>query len=689
MKPFHTEALFEFANDLLLNHLSKICQGFVIENDREELNILREKSKVVRASFIGLIKTGKSTLLNATIGENLLTTGSYNCTATTCFIQHNESYKIPIMEEAQSAKNYMNFSEYLALRPEREKIAEGVENVAKKLKEIQEESRDRAEKNRPYDFIKYSMQCFRGVKFQPETFIEFVDIPGVNEGTDMGESVLTQYNDALKFSDIFIYIMSALTPRSKEDNENIMNLIIGFASKGDAQISFEKLIFVVTHWDEIEESDKVMTKPLIEKWINGIVNKAYNIRICQINCGKFCTGKCKSLIEKEPPLKKPRIFFLSAKAKFITIEIEGVLKRGCILSGDFKNKTIKKFAKKNSIVENKKLNDTQISKLKAKLDKITRLNVGEFENYINMLEESVLACQKQKERQVIESLLAWFRQKNAVVASNQKILNVARAGGNLSGMLKLITIVKGEAIKVYDNTLKPAVDEINEQTRQLVDTLRSLRKIIKADPSMDGRPIWEKTCAYLEKYKEMTDKVSKTIKKVQESYEMLIEELEQASINCTDIKVLIERQIKEIAFIFDQSISSTLRAGLGYFIAAIVASGFLAAGGAVGTVFGLATFGLGFLFAGIFIAQTAYKYSHRYDEANKKYMDNCKTIIRTLVTIDIPLFKKERLEETFSYRIQDIQNLLKGGDFINAVTIDASVIERLNSISQGNLPIKS
>ena len=196
---------------LLLNGSSDYLQK--IDNDIEYI-----KSKRFQVAVIGEFKRGKSSLINALLGSDILPSDVTPTTATINRITYgNDASAILLYKDGTSEKTGIDkLADYVT------KLSENSEEQSRRIKEA---------------VITYPLEICRNN-------IEVIDTPGLNDDEKMTEVTL----DALNNIDAAIVTISAVSPVSGTEQSLIAQLI--------RRKNIGAIVFAVTYIDQIDEEDR-------------------------------------------------------------------------------------------------------------------------------------------------------------------------------------------------------------------------------------------------------------------------------------------------------------------------------------------------------------------------------------------------------------------------------------------------
>lgn len=220
------------------NHLSKIAETINqselegekasgqlgLETDTEDLTLASRNLKqgVFRLLVLGDLKRGKSTFLNALIGENLLPSDVNPCTALLTVLRYGPLKKVTIYFKDGSRPeqlDYQTFKQKYTIDP----------NEAKQL----EAEKRLAFPNVDYAVVEYPLPLL-------EKGIEIVDTPGLNDTEARNELSLSYINNC----HAILFVFRASQPCTMEERRYLENYI---KNRGLT------VFFLVNGWDEIRK----------------------------------------------------------------------------------------------------------------------------------------------------------------------------------------------------------------------------------------------------------------------------------------------------------------------------------------------------------------------------------------------------------------------------------------------------
>ncbi|MEH2328398.1 dynamin family protein [Nostoc sp.] len=196
-----------------------------LERDIEDITIASKNLRkgVFRLLVLGDMKRGKSTFLNALIGENLLPSDVNPCTAVLTVLRYGPEKKVTIhFNDGKSPQqlDFQNFKYKYTIDP----------TEAKKL----EQDKKQAFPDVDYAVVEYPLTLL-------EKGIEIVDSPGLNDTEARNELSLGYVNNC----HAILFVMRASQPCTLGERRYLENYI-----KGRGLTVF----FLVNAWDQVRES---------------------------------------------------------------------------------------------------------------------------------------------------------------------------------------------------------------------------------------------------------------------------------------------------------------------------------------------------------------------------------------------------------------------------------------------------
>ena len=236
--------------------LNKELGDFIIALQNIRESIIGRK---IRIAFIGNINVGKSTVLNAIIGKEILPINDEECTYRGIIIRHVEKEKenFKLYKTSLISKGKGN-NEYYYFEDENKPYREGVEEIKNFLK-IKNNDKNMKDTD-AYFVITGKLKIFDFIKLDNNIIskIEFIDLPGVDR-KDNTFNKKKYYEKILKFSNCCVYINE---PKTIDDENSLMmmqNQYISDKMKVSPKLRdnfIKTCLFLINKSDLLEEQEK-------------------------------------------------------------------------------------------------------------------------------------------------------------------------------------------------------------------------------------------------------------------------------------------------------------------------------------------------------------------------------------------------------------------------------------------------
>lgn len=195
-----------------------------LDADQEDIKIASQNLRqgVFRLLVLGDMKRGKSTFLNALIGENLLPSDVNPCTALLTVLKYGQEKKVTIYykgERRPEQIDFVTFKQNYTIDPDEAKQLEAEKKTA--FPDVN------------YAVVEYPLPLL-------EKGIEIVDSPGLNDTEARNELSLNYINNC----HAILFVLRASQPVTLEERRYLDNYI-----KGRGLTVF----FLINGWDEIRE----------------------------------------------------------------------------------------------------------------------------------------------------------------------------------------------------------------------------------------------------------------------------------------------------------------------------------------------------------------------------------------------------------------------------------------------------
>ena len=288
-----TKNEFIETNNKALNNLEKITNNlstklkvnidFLIKDIEDTIKILRISNKVF-IPFLGEINSGKSTIINGIIGEDVLPTGLKECTKRGIIIRYCKD-EINIRKVSFREKKISDKIEYFFDSKNQGIIAKGLKNVRGVLESLNYAFNEKEEDS--FYYIKTKIKLFDDLELDDslKTKIYLIDLPGFGTENVFENEI---YLKLKSICNIFIF-----TYRNNKIKENNQKIIIDKifdqtikAKDNNFVISFLKSCFFLINNDENQtttEDDKEKAKIQI----CDLIGSEGDINLCFFNALRY------------------------------------------------------------------------------------------------------------------------------------------------------------------------------------------------------------------------------------------------------------------------------------------------------------------------------------------------------------------------------------------------------------------
>ncbi len=264
-----------------------ISLGLKREIKEIERKIIDLRQGVFRFLVVGDVKRGKSTFINALIGENILPSNVTPCTAILTVLRHGLQKKVTVYFKDGTVPETIDFIGF------KEKFT-----INKKKEKQLERQQKHAFSNINYAVVEYPLPFL-------EKGIEIVDSPGLNDTEANNELSLSYINNC----QAILFVLRASQPFTLAERSYLENHI------KDRGLS---VFFLINAWDEIRES---LIDPEDEQELAAAQETLH--RLFHTNLAPYC------LVEGDN-LYKERVFPISSllalrqRLKNVNSSLEGI-----------------------------------------------------------------------------------------------------------------------------------------------------------------------------------------------------------------------------------------------------------------------------------------------------------------------------------------------------------------------------
>lgn len=231
----------------IAEELKQVSSGMLIDIG-DPSQIVERANGTPKVLVVGEFNTGKSSLINSALGENLLPVGVTPTTSITTTLSHGP-FKVTIKP--------MGLKDNIRIEPgKKESAAYGIPGGDFDWRSFSELLTN------PENIEKFE-QVFISTPLVPEGMV-IVDTPGIN---DIARSRAEVVYGMIPSADIVIFVISATKPFSESEKTFLEEKLLA----GD----LKKMVFVVNRIDEIPEDERESLLEEISEGITASVNNAY------------------------------------------------------------------------------------------------------------------------------------------------------------------------------------------------------------------------------------------------------------------------------------------------------------------------------------------------------------------------------------------------------------------------------
>lgn len=236
---------FEYAKEQIITTIRKLLSREYVQADTDTMQRLQELQKDIQKDFftvvvLGEFKRGKSTFVNALIGEDILPTDILPTTATINALMYSEEKRIEIVKNDGTTKEGTFSKDYLS-----QFSVDGTINP----NEIQ--------------FI--NIGCPAAIL---ENNVVIVDTPGVS---DINEQRVQVTYDFIPKANAVIFLLDATSPLKQSEKEFIEQHLL--------QESIDKILFIANKYDYIDEEEDGDVVKVIQRRLQKAFEKSVSSEI--------------------------------------------------------------------------------------------------------------------------------------------------------------------------------------------------------------------------------------------------------------------------------------------------------------------------------------------------------------------------------------------------------------------------
>ncbi len=463
----------------LIRESSGIIDDISLTQYAEGLRQLGSKvdNDTFKIQIVGTFKNGKSTFINALLGEDILPTKALPCTSVINEIKYGESKKAILNFRNPLPETLLSDIPAVTLNHMK---AHGMKNIPPMEIEYDRISDyvtipldgdpDEISLKSPY----LSVELFYPSPLLKEG-VEIIDSPGLNEN-DERTAVTLEYLDK---ADAIIFLLDATKACAKDEMETIEDILV---PKG-----FDDMFFVVNRFDLIRQRERAEIKKFVESKVKQYTsNEIYYISALNALDGKLDNDSVK-LSDSGLPLFERRLsdFLTKEKGKIKLAkpakELKGILAKEALFS---------------AIPSQRSQLSTNIQVLRERYESV-KPELARYESQKDSLKKDLELKVERKENSITRAISSQFREianlipawvedftpktDPGVFGKKKQVEKVAaEISEHVSGKVKetfskwnqevLVPLVEESATEIFetsDNKLKGILDGIDELQSEL------------------------------------------------------------------------------------------------------------------------------------------------------------------------------------------------------------------------------
>lgn len=258
----------------LLNESSAIIKELAMPQFAANLKQLRDKvnNDSFKIQIIGTFKNGKSTFINALLGEDILPTRALPCTAVINEVKYGEEKRAILHFRNPLPSTLLDCIPPATLKHMQDHGMKDVPPMDIEYDKIDQYvvipvngDRDEISRTSPY----MAVELFYPSPLLKEG-VEIIDSPGLNENDERTKVTL----DYLDKADAIIFLLDATKQCAKDEMETIENILV---PKG-----FDDIFFVANRIDSVQMKEREDVKSFIEKNVDKFTtNPVYCVSALQ------------------------------------------------------------------------------------------------------------------------------------------------------------------------------------------------------------------------------------------------------------------------------------------------------------------------------------------------------------------------------------------------------------------------
>jgi ribosome biogenesis GTPase A len=260
-----------------------IPQLLKIKETLEDLQIKTHEKRFLRIPILGVIKAGKSSLINSLLQCDILEIAPVIATKFVLIIRYSEDKK-PSLYNCTPYKNDKLKENYVTqFNTEGDPVARGVVDIKNFIKTKNGQMKDVADdENAKIDsffmMLKIKIPFLEGLPGELRDYVELIDCPGLNDAKarlldrELLRSILSSYNS-------FLYVIKPDTSESKENQQTFNNILtnVRMATSDDIYEDRNTYTIVLNHIDSIGADDKDIVINKVDNFLSEKFGVKYNL----------------------------------------------------------------------------------------------------------------------------------------------------------------------------------------------------------------------------------------------------------------------------------------------------------------------------------------------------------------------------------------------------------------------------
>ena len=336
------ERMLNFFNGIFKDLIPGDKDIEIFRNKAIKLLQLFFENEKLRIPVIGCYNSGKSSILNNFIGDNILPVDSDECTRKIVFIRYNGNRRIPVLHKAKLKEENFGLIRYYLDYDQSYSPIEGSEHIRNFLQAKNDNRKRNYYLNDITEDLFYVVETKIDIldKLElPEELknrIEFIDIPGLNTGLFNGYEG-RELEKVISVSNLFLFVNPIDKAIKDESNKNIMKILIkGIETRISSKINISDSFIFLINKSDIEKGNEIELETLKKEFSNILdVEAPELIQLIKfsskeyskyLNSQKYYVDFKWTINRIENKYKKSRLTYNKTLEKFLCQEIKNQIK---------------------------------------------------------------------------------------------------------------------------------------------------------------------------------------------------------------------------------------------------------------------------------------------------------------------------------------------------------------------------